>query len=140
MNRMAQPQKNPINPALALVAAAAGWFVPGLGHALLRKWSKAIVYFFAVVMLALIGLWMRGNVFSSNAADAFDMLGFLADIGSGIFYFLAGTINPAGADVSRASGDYGTRLFATAGVLNLLCVLEVLQIGFGSKEEWHAGP
>ncbi|PYU25908.1 MAG: hypothetical protein DMG30_03750 [Acidobacteria bacterium] len=137
---MAQPQKNPINPALALVAAAAGWFVPGLGHALLRKWSKAIVYFFAVVMLALIGLWMRGNVFSSNAADAFDMLGFLADIGSGIFYFLAGTINPAGADVSRASGDYGTRLFATAGVLNLLCVLEVLQIGFGSKEEWHAGP
>jgi len=140
LNRMAQPQKNPINPALALVAAAAGWFVPGLGHALLRKWSKAIVYFFAVVMLALIGLWMRGNVFSSNAADAFDMLGFLADIGSGIFYFLAGTINPAGADVSRASGDYGTRLFATAGVLNLLCVLEVLQIGFGSKEEWHAGP
>jgi len=140
LNRMAQPQKNPINPALALVSAAAGWFVPGLGHALLRKWSKAIVYFFAVVILALIGLWMRGNVFSSNAADAFDMLGFLADIGSGIFYFLAGTINPAGADVSRASGDYGTRLFATAGVLNLLCVLEVLQIGFGSKEEWHAGP
>ena len=137
---MAQPQKNPINPAIALVAAAAGWLVPGLGHALLREWGKAIVYFFSVGMLALIGLWMRGNVFSSNAADAFDMLGFLADIGSGIFYFLAGTINPAGADVSRASGDYGTRLFATAGVLNLLCVLEVLQIGFGSKEEWHAGP
>jgi hypothetical protein len=137
---MAQRQKNPISPALAIVVAAAGWFVPGLGHALLRKWGKAMVYFFAVGMLALIGLWMRGNVFSSNAADAFDMLGFLADIGSGIFYFLAGTINPAGADVSRASGDYGTRLFATAGVLNLLCVLEVLQIGFGSKEEGHAGP
>ena len=135
---MAQPQKNPINPAIALVAAAAGWLVPGLGHALLREWGKAIVYFFSVGMLALIGLWMRGNVFSSNAADAFDMLGFLADIGSGIFYFLAGTINPAGADVSRASGDYGTRLFATAGVLNLLCVLEVLQIGFGSRGEGHA--
>ncbi len=81
---------------------------------------------------------MRGNVFSSNAADAFDMLGFIADIGSGIFYFLSGTINPAGGDVSKAAGDYGTRLFATAGVLNLLCVLEVLQIGFGSKEEGHA--
>ena len=135
---MAQTQRKPINPALALVAASAGWLVPGLGHALLRKWGKAIVYFFAVGILALGGLWMRGNVFSSNAADAFDMLGFLADIGSGIFYFLAGTINPAGADVSRASGDYGTRLFATAGVLNLLCVLEVLQIGFGSKEEGHA--
>jgi hypothetical protein len=132
---MAQTQKTPINPALALVAAIAGWLVPGLGHVLLRKWGKAVVYFFAVAILALVGLWMRGNVFNSNAADAFDMLGFFADIGSGIFYFLAGTINPAGADVSRASGDYGTRLFATAGVLNLLCVLEVLQIGFGSKDE-----
>ena len=135
---MAETQKRPINPALALVAAVAGWLVPGLGHALLQKWGKAVVYFFGVGILALIGLWMRGNVFSSNAADAFDMLGFLADIGSGIFYFLAGTINPAGADVSRASGDYGTRLFATAGVLNLLCVLEVLQIGFASKEDGHA--
>ena len=135
---MAETRKNSINPALVLVAAAAGWLVPGLGHALLQRWSKAIVYFFAVGILAVLGLWMRGNVFSSNSADAFDMLGFLADIGSGIFYFLAGTINPAGGDVSRAAGDYGTRLFATAGVLNLLCVLEVLQIGFGSKEEGHA--
>lgn len=132
---MAEIKRNPINPALALVAAVAGWLVPGLGHVLLRKWDKAIVYLFAVGTLAVVGLWMRGNVFSSNAADAFDMLGFLADIGNGIFYFLAGTINPAGGDVSRASGDYGTRLFATAGVLNLLCVLEVLQIGFGAKDE-----
>jgi uncharacterized protein DUF6677 len=135
---MAEPQRHPISPAFALVAAAAGWLVPGLGHALLQKWGKAIVYFCGVGILALIGLRMRGNVFSSNAADAFDMLGFLADIGAGIFYFLAGTINPIGADVSRASGDYGTRLFATAGVLNLLCVLEVLQIGFSSKEEGRA--
>ena len=135
---MAETQKHTIGPALALVAAAAGWLVPGLGHALLQKWGKAIVYFFGVGVLALVGLWMRGNVFSSNAADAFDMLGFFADIGSGIFYFLAGTINPLGADVSRASGDYGTRLFATAGVLNMLCVLEVLQIGFSSKEEGRA--
>ena len=132
---MADTKKNSINPALAVVAAVAGWLVPGLGHVLLRKWDKAIVYLFAVGTLALVGLWMRGNVFSSNAADAFDMLGFIADIGNGIFYFLAGTINPSGGDVSRASGDYGTRLFATAGVLNLLCVLEVLQIGFGAKDE-----
>lgn len=134
---MAETRKTSINPALALLAAAAGWLVPGLGHALLQRWGKAIVYFFAVGVLALVGLWMRGNVFSSNSADAFDMLGFLADIGNGLFYFLAGTINPAGGDVSRASGDYGTRLFATAGVLNFLFVLEVLQTGFGSKEEGH---
>ena len=43
---------------------------------------------------------------------------------------LAHTIDAAGPDVSRAAGDYGTRLIATAGVLNLLyCVLEAFQIG-----------
>jgi hypothetical protein len=45
---MAETRKNPINPALALAAAVAGWLVPGLGHVLLRKWDKAIVYLFAV--------------------------------------------------------------------------------------------
>ena len=100
---MADKPKNGINPALALVAAAAGWLVPGLGHVLLRRWGKAAVYFCAVAALAVVGLLMRGNVFSSNAADAFDMLGFFADIGNGIFYFLAGTINPAGAnEIGRA--------------------------------------
>ena len=132
---VAEKHANPINPALALVAAVAGWLVPGLGHVLLRKWGKAIVYFCAVATLAIVGLLMRGNVFSSNAADAFDMLGFLADIGNGIFYFLAGSINPAGANTAIAAGDYGTRMFATAGVLNFLCVLELLQIGFASKRE-----
>ena len=63
------------------------------------------------------------------------MLGFLADLGTGIFYFLARTHQSRGPDVSRAAGDYGTRLIATAGVLNLLCVLEAFQIGFAPREE-----
>jgi hypothetical protein len=116
------------NQPLALFAAVAGWLVPGLGHLLLGKWGKAIGYLVAVASLAVLGLRLRGDVFTSGG-DAFSMLGFLADLGSGVFYFLAHTINAAGSDVSRAAGDYGTRLIATAGVLNLLCVLEAFQIG-----------
>jgi len=134
---MAQPEKNTANrnPSLGYVAAIAGWFVPGLGHLLLRKWNKAVIYFVCVAALAVIGIAMRGNVFSSGSGDAFDTLGFLADLGNGIFYFLAHVINPAGPDVSRAAGDYGTRMVASAGVLNLLCVLEAFQIGSGQKDE-----
>jgi hypothetical protein len=123
------------NPLLATGAAIAAWLVPGLGHLLLRRWSKALVYFLAVGTLAVVGLLMRGNVFTSSGDDIFGRLGFFAELGSGIFYFLAGAINPAGADVSRAAGDYGTRLFATAGVLNLLCVLEAFHIGLGHESE-----
>jgi hypothetical protein len=42
-------------------------------------------------------------------------------------------VHNGGADVSRAAGDYGTRFFATAGVLNLLCVLEAHEIARGRK-------
>jgi hypothetical protein len=123
-----------VNPLLAVVVAAAAWLVPGLGHLLLRRWVKALVYFLAVGSLAVAGLLMRGNIFSSDGADAFEMLGFLADIGSGVFYFLAQRIDVAGPDVSHASGDYGTRLIATAGVLNMLFVLEAFEIGLRRRE------
>lgn len=121
------------NPILAITAAVAGWIVPGLGHLVLRKWSKAAVYFLCVGTLAFAGLAMRGGVFSAGEEDLFDRLGFFADMGAGAFYFLAHQIQTAGADVAHATGDYGTRLFAAAGMLNLLTVLEAYDIGRGGE-------
>lgn len=118
---------------VAIGAAAAGWIVPGLGHLLLRRWGKAAVYFLCVGGLACAGLAMRGGVFGPGAEDIFDRLGFFADLGAGIFYFLAHQIQTAGPDVAHATGDYGTRLFAAAGMLNLLTVLEIFDIGRGSE-------
>jgi hypothetical protein len=40
-------------------AFLAGWLVPGLGHALLRRWTRASVFLISIVMLAAIGLWLR---------------------------------------------------------------------------------
>jgi hypothetical protein len=121
------------SPALGISAAVAGWAIPGLGHLLLRQWSKAVVYFLCVGGLACAGLAMRGGVFGGNPADMFDRLGFFADLGTGGFYFLAHMIQTAGPDIAHASGDYGTRMFATAGMLNLLTVLEAYEIGRGRK-------
>jgi hypothetical protein len=121
------------SPALGISAAVAGWAIPGLGHALLRQWGKAAVYFLCVGGLACAGLVMRGGVFGGNPSDLFDRLGFFADLGTGGFYFLAHTIQSAGPDIAHASGDYGTRMFATAGMLNLLTVLEAYEIGRGRR-------
>jgi hypothetical protein len=118
---------------LGIAAAVAGWAVPGLGHLLLRRWGKAVVYFLCVAGLACVGVAMRGGVFEWGAKDMFDRLGFFADVGTGIFYFLAHIIQPAGPDIAHASGDYGTRIFATAGMLNLITVLEAYEIGCGRR-------
>jgi hypothetical protein len=119
--------------ARSVFIAIAGWIVPGLGHLFQRRIGRAIAGFAAVGTMAAVGLWMRGNVFPMHSDDAFGLLGFIADAGSGIFYLLAHTIEKAGPDVSRAAGDYGTRLIATAGVLNMLFVLDALEISRGHK-------
>jgi Family of unknown function (DUF6677) len=121
------------NVAMGAIAAFAGWIVPGLGHLLLRRWSKAAVYFLCVGGLAYAGLAMRGGIFAPGAEDLFDRLGFFADLGSGAFYFLAHMIQTVGPDVAHATGDYGTRMFATAGMINLLTVLEAYEIGRGRR-------
>jgi hypothetical protein len=121
------------NQMMGIVAAIAGWVVPGLGHLLLRRWSKAAVYFLCIGGLACAGLAMRGGVFGAGAEDLFDRLGFFADLGAGVFYFLAHQIQAAGPDVAHATGDYGTRLFAAAGMLNFLTVLEAYDIARGGE-------
>ena len=117
----------------AVGLAAAGWIVPGLGHALQNMWGRALVIFLVVGLLVGVGAGMRGNIFTPRGSDAFDTLGYLADLGTGSFYFLARSMEKSGADVSHANGDYGTRFLATAGVLNLLAALHAYEAARGRK-------
>jgi hypothetical protein len=103
-----------------VVVLLAAWAVPGLGHALLRRWARAVGFFIAVGGLAITGYLMRGEVFGPRAHESFGTLGFLADSASGTFYFLSHFLESAGADVSRATGNYGTRFVAAAGLVNLI--------------------
>jgi hypothetical protein len=113
---------------LALAIAAAAWVLPGLGHALLKMWGRALVCFSTVALLVILGAGMRGNIFSRNGEDAFAKLGYVADLGAGSFYFVARALETNGPDVSHANGDYGTRLLATAGVLNMLAALHAYEV------------
>lgn len=127
-----RPQ-NSRRETLAVIVAVAGWLVPGLGHALLKMWGRALACFLTVGVLVMIGAGMRGNLFSSRGNDAFDSLGYIADLGTGTFYLVARSLEVGGADVSHADGDYGTRFLATAGVLNLLAALHAYEAARGRK-------
>ena len=119
--------------ALALFAAIAAWLVPGLGHLLLGRWGRALVFFCAVAGLVVSGYLLRGNVFPPHSGDPFGTLGFLADAGAGVIYYFSRVFEAAGPDVSRAAGDYGTRFIAAAGVVNLLAVLDTIVISTGRR-------
>jgi hypothetical protein len=130
-----EPLEAPVFPPekRAIALGVAGWAVPGLGHALQKMWARALVVFLAVGLLAFAGVSMRGNVFTSRGNDAFDTLGYIADLGTGVFYFGAKYLEHNGPDVSHSRGDYGTRFLATAGVLNLLAALHAYEAARGRK-------
>jgi hypothetical protein len=121
------------SPGRAVAVALAGWIVPGLGHALLKMWGRALAIFLTVGFLVYLGAGMRGNIFAAGGEDAFSRLGYLADLGTGSFYYAARMAETTGADVSHADGDYGTRFLATAGVLNLLAALHSYEAARGRK-------
>jgi hypothetical protein len=125
-----QPQRKEV---MAFAIGVAGWLVPGLGHALQKMWGRAIGCFLTVGALVFLGVGMRGNLFSSEGGDAFGMLGYVADLGTGSFYFAARALETKGSDVAHAEGDYGTRFLAAAGVLNLLAVLHAYEAARGRK-------
>jgi hypothetical protein len=127
------PPQDSRSEAVAFVIGMVGWLVPGFGHALMKMWGRATACFLTVGMLVILGAGMRGNVFASSGNDAFDSLGYLADLGTGTFYLLARALETNGADVSHAGGDYGTRFLATAGVLNLLAALHAYEAARGRK-------
>jgi len=129
----AQQAPEVLNEHRAWAIGIAGWLVPGLGHALQRMWGRAGVVFLAVGLLVITGAGMKGNVFTSKGNDAFDTLGYVADLGAGSFYLAARALEVNGADVSHAGGDYGTRFLATAGVLNLLAALHAFEAARGRK-------
>jgi hypothetical protein len=118
---------------VAGLVAIAAWAVPGLGHVITKRWGRGLIFFACAGGLAVTGYLLRGNVFAEHSSDPFGVLGFLADAGSGVFYFAAKFFEAAGPDVSRAAGDYGTRLIAAAGIVNLLGVFDAYEIAMGRR-------
>ncbi|MDA2913530.1 hypothetical protein MYX77_06165 [Acidobacteriia bacterium AH_259_A11_L15] len=121
--------------------AVLGWLVPGLGHLLLRKFDRAVVFFFSIVTMAGLGLAMGGKLYAppfSAATGAFltllHVLSFLGDLGAGVIYFAAQLASLGGEYMGESLGDYGTVFFLCAGLLNLLIALDAHDIASGKKQ------
>ena len=72
--------------ASTCIAAA---LVPGLGHAVMKKWDRALVFFASITLMFFIGVGLQGRVFGPDFADLFSTLKFIADAGAGLLYWVA---------------------------------------------------
>ena len=119
--------------AMAVIAPAVGWLIPGSGHLIQGKWIRGTLLMISVVAMFFFGLAMNGKIYRSNTGDLLDMLGFVGDLGVGGLYILSRTLEWGSSAISFAVADYGTKFIVVAGLLNIMSVVDAYNIAIGRK-------
>jgi len=124
--------------ARALVSMILAWAIPGGGHLYLGRRGRAIVFFLIVVFMFVIGLSIDGSLYTiaDSRGSLIRLMASYASMGSGFLYFLARRIGAPGNVVS-ATFEYGSAFTLTAGLMNLLLVLDCYDIANGRKAVAH---
>jgi hypothetical protein len=120
-------------PALAL-----SWLVPGGGHLLLKRTGRGLLLMAAITSMFVCGLMMRGAMFQPESGDLLTTLintgGFIGDVASGILYLLSQALGYNQVDMPGAVHDYGTKFLVTAGLLNILAMVDAFDIAVRRKD------
>jgi hypothetical protein len=117
---------------MTYLAVALAWLVPGAGHVFLGRRGRGLA--FLVIVLATIGLgcFLQGELYR-GVSQPLEMLATLACAGMGIPYFLLYALGYTG-NIDSAGYEYGKAFVLTAGLMNILLILDTWDIARGDKE------
>ena len=116
----------------ALVLA---YLVPGAGHLYLGRRARAITFFCIIMLLFVLGIAIDGDLYTIQRSGGalLRILASLGSIGAGLPYWIAAGMGVHG-DVTSITFEHGTAFTITAGLMNLLLMLDVFDIAQGRKE------
>jgi hypothetical protein len=129
-------------PGNAWLVGLAAWFIPGIGHVMLKKWVRAALMGGAVWACFFIGLAMGGHLYGlSNGQSTSSVLlqipPMIANIGSGGLYIISWLLDIGFAEdpvqAARVTYEYGNTFLLIAGLLNYLVMLDAFDIAAGRK-------
>ncbi len=113
---------------------ALGWLVPGLGHLLLGRRLRAAVFFAVIAVAFVLGLVLDGELMLPHAGDPLSYLATVATVGNGVLFFVARSLGLGQGVVTAPGYEYGNTFLLTAGMMNLLLILDIHYIGVGKKD------
>lgn len=114
-------------------ALIVGWLVPGAGHLLTGRWVRGLLLFLSIAAMYWLGIAMQGKLYAPNAGDVLDMLGFVGDLGNGLFYAIGRIFDLGSIPVQLATADYGTKFIVVAGLLNFISAVDAHNLRIGRK-------
>jgi hypothetical protein len=120
--------------AMAIVAPAVGWLIPGAGHLAQKRWIRGIILMVCIVAMYVLGLAMNGHVYQPNSGEVLDILGFIGDVGAGGLYIVSRALDYGQGMIQQATADYGTKFIIVAGLLNFISVVDAYHIAIGKKK------
>ena len=123
----------PVGLVKTAIACVGGALVPGLGHALLRKWDRAVVFFGCITIMLLLGVRLQGRLFGPEFGDFFSTLKFVAQAGSGLLYWISWLRGMGTGDPTAYTYDYANVFIYVAGLLNMLVIVDAFDIAMGRK-------
>ena len=130
-----QAQQNAVDfSAGTLFLCLGAVLLPGLGHAILKKWDRAIVFFSCIFFMFVFGLQLQGELFPPSGESVFSMMKFIADAGIGLAYWIAWTGGFGAGDPTAYAYGYANVFLYVAGLLNMLVVIDVFDIAVGRKQ------
>lgn len=119
----------------SVVAMLLAYLLPGAGHWYLGRRNRAIAFFGIVVTMFVIGVVVDGDLYalSRSGGSILRLLASFGTMGAGSIYFLA-LVMGAHGDITSITYEHGTAFTITAGLMNLLLVLDAYDIAEGRKE------
>ncbi|HZI67190.1 MAG TPA: DUF6677 family protein [Thermoanaerobaculia bacterium] len=116
------------------VAVALAWILPGLGHLYLGRRKTALLYALIVTATFLLGLSFEGRLYTIDRSQPLSILATFAVSGAGVLNLAARFLsdNPSGA-ILAPTYEYGCAYLLTAGLMNLLLMLDAWDIAQGKK-------
>lgn len=113
----------------SLSSALLAWVLPGLGHAVQRRYAKAAYFGLLILGMYGLGLWLGQGASVSADRYAYHVYG---QYGAGLPAFLASLLGqaPTGETIDRL--ELGVVFTTVAGIMNIVVMVDAY--------EWRRGP
>ncbi len=118
----------------AVLSLILGWFLPGLGHIFLKKFTRGFIFFICISTMAILGLLIGGKIYAFQTENPLTILAFFSDIGVGALYALFKVFPIGLGNIKAVTFEFGTAYIAGAGLLNYLVALDAFDIASGKKK------